>query len=164
MHMTDNFALVMDSPLGKLGVALDDGFICRIDFLPVQTRVRPATMQIARQVERALEHYFLRSDKGFNLPLRLQGTAFQQRVWQALQGIPCGEMRTYGELAAQLASGARAVGNACRRNPVPVIVPCHRVVGAHGIGGYSGHTAGRELQRKRWLLAHEAAPITLEGR
>ncbi len=87
--------------------------------------------------------------------MQAQGTPFQRRVWRALQDIPPGQTRSYGELAARLGSGARAVGNACRRNPVPLIVPCHRVVGAHGPGGFSGQTGGAALQRKLWLLAHE---------
>jgi len=85
----------------------------------------------------------------------LQGTAFQRRVWEALTRIPAGQTLTYGELAARLDSGARAVGNACRHNPVSIIVPCHRVVSATGIGGYSGSTGGREIDRKQWLLGRE---------
>ncbi len=161
--MSDSYALVMDSPLGRLGIALqDDGSLCHIDYLPAQTRVRPARTAAARRVARELERYFRAAGQSFSVPLQLQGTPFQQRVWAALQAIPSGEVRTYGELAVQLGSGARAVGNACRHNPVPVIVPCHRVVSASGIGGYSGHTAGRELRRKHWLLAHEGAQQALE--
>jgi methylated-DNA-[protein]-cysteine S-methyltransferase len=91
----------------------------------------------------------------FDLAVVMQGTPFQQRVWQALRDIPAGETRSYGQLAAHLGSGARAVGNACRHNPVSIVVPCHRVVGAAGLGGYSGHTQGPVLRRKSWLLAHE---------
>lgn len=156
--MSATYELIVDSPLGKLGVVLDGSAVSRIDFLPARTRSRPARGVAARRVARALQRYFRGAGPaGGGLPLCLQGTAFQLRVWQALRGIPCGEVRTYGELATELGSGARAVGNACRRNPVPVIVPCHRVVGAAGIGGYAGRTAGRELERKRWLLHHEGA-------
>jgi methylated-DNA-[protein]-cysteine S-methyltransferase len=164
MNMTDSYAVIMDSPLGRLGVELAGDAISAIDFLPAQTRARAATTPAAHRVTRALERYFRHAGEAFHLPVQLNGTAFQQRVWRALQAIPGGEVRTYGELAAQLGSGARAVGNACRCNPVPVIVPCHRVVGAGGIGGYGGRTAGRELQRKRWLLLHEGAPLDLEPR
>ncbi len=162
--MPGPYALVMDSPLGKLGIALADQAVCRIDFLPEQARTQAATAAPARRVARELERYFRTGATDFSVALQLHGTPFQQRVWQALRAIPHGEVRTYGELAAQLGSGARAVGNACRHNPLPVMVPCHRVVSASGIGGYSGHTGGPELRRKRWLLAHEGAPPGLEKR
>jgi len=93
------------------------------------------------------------------------GTEFQRKVWQSLQDIPVGEVRTYGSLAKELNSSARAVGNACRQNLFPVIVPCHRVVSASGIGGYAGDTLARQhgqinfLHIKQWLLAHEKANI-----
>ncbi len=89
------------------------------------------------------------------LPLTPPGSDFQSRVRAALLAIPPGEVRSYGELARQLGSSARAVGGACRRNPVPILVPCHRVVGAAGPGGYGGHTGGAALRRKLWLLRHE---------
>jgi methylated-DNA-[protein]-cysteine S-methyltransferase len=91
----------------------------------------------------------------FDIKLKTTGTAFQQKVWKALQLIPVGEVVTYGELAKQLNTSARAVGNACRRNPVPVIIPCHRVVSRTGIGGFSGSTQGSLLNIKKWLLNHE---------
>ena len=96
----------------------------------------------------------------FQLPLDMAGTAFQQRVWNELRRIPAGTVLTYGELAQRLGSGARAVGNACRANPLPVIVPCHRVVsrrssGAYDLGGYSGSRNADWLSIKRGLLAHE---------
>lgn len=89
-----------------------------------------------------------------NIPVA-DGTRFQQRVWQALQQIPAGETRRYGELAESLNSSARAVANACRANPLPILVPCHRVVAADELGGYMGHTDGEVVAIKRWLLHHE---------
>ena len=83
------------------------------------------------------------------------GTAFQRRVWRALQRIPLGEVRTYGELAVELDSCARAVAQACRANPLPILIPCHRVVSASGLGGYMGQIDGPLLEIKRWLLHHE---------
>jgi methylated-DNA-[protein]-cysteine S-methyltransferase len=118
------------------------------------TQSRP-TNSGAKQIAAALQAYFANPGYRFHLSLHLQGTPFQRRVWQALQAIPAGETRTYGDLAKQLHSGARAVGMACRANPIPVIVPCHRVVAANGLGGYAGKTAGRQLGIKRWLLQHE---------
>jgi methylated-DNA-[protein]-cysteine S-methyltransferase len=91
----------------------------------------------------------------FDVPLSLEGTAFQQRVWAAMRRIPAGAPINYGVLARRLKTSARAVGNACRRNPVALIVPCHRVIAAAGDGGFMGKRGGWELQVKRWLLAHE---------
>ena len=117
--------------------------------------LRVASSAFEHRVVQQLENYFEHPGAGFSVPFELVGTPFQQRVWQALTQIPVGETLTYGELGARLGSGARAVGNACRRNPVSIIVPCHRVVAASGIGGYSGSTSGPVLDRKRWLLEHE---------
>ena len=95
----------------------------------------------------------------FDVPLRLSGTHHQLAVWEAMRAIPAGETRTYGELAQSIGSSARAVGGACGANPVPIVVPCHRVVGAGGsLGGFMGaREEGFELSIKRWLLAHEGA-------
>jgi methylated-DNA-[protein]-cysteine S-methyltransferase len=96
----------------------------------------------------------------FDLPLALSGTRHRLQVWEAMQAIPCGETRTYGELARALQSSPRAVGGACGANPLPIIVPCHRVVAAGGaLGGFMGaRDEGFELSIKRWLLAHEGVP------
>ena len=117
--------------------------------------VKAATTPFARQVTLQLEQFFASPEQPFTLALDLQGSVFQRRVWQALTQIAAGQTLTYGELATRLGSGARAVGNACRHNPVSIIVPCHRVVSAAGIGGYSGSVGGREIDRKHWLLRHE---------
>lgn len=85
------------------------------------------------------------------------GTPFQERVWRQLRMIPPGEVRTYGELAALLGSGSRAVAGACRANRFPLLVPCHRVVSKSGLGGFFGHVEGSYLDIKRWLLKHEAS-------
>jgi methylated-DNA-[protein]-cysteine S-methyltransferase len=149
------YSLVLDSPLGRLGVCLQDRAVCRIDYLPLNTPEHTNGSAAVRHAAGELERYFAASSHLFDLPVVMQGTPFQQRVWQALRDIPAGETRSYGQLAAQLGSGARAVGNACRHNPISIVVPCHRVVAAAGLGGYGGHTQGPELRRKSWLLAHE---------
>ena len=104
-----------------------------------------------------IKSYLFKGGQQFSLPLGADGTAFQKRVWQALQQIPYGHTITYGKLAEQLNSSARAVGNACRRNPIPVIIPCHRVIASNGIGGYSGATSGYLINRKQFLLNLEQA-------
>jgi methylated-DNA-[protein]-cysteine S-methyltransferase len=108
------------------------------------------------RVAQALEDYFIGTPPDFSsLPLDLQGTSFQRRVWHALQAIPWGATVSYGELARRLdhPRAGRAVGQAVGANPLPIIIPCHRVIAAGGkLGGYGGG-----LDRKRWLLHHEGA-------
>jgi methylated-DNA-[protein]-cysteine S-methyltransferase len=112
-----------------------------------QTRDLPVFAEAARW----LALYFSGAQPDFTPPLRLIGTPFQRAVWEALRAIPYGQTRSYGALAAHFGSSARAVGGAVGRNPVALIVPCHRVVGADGsLTGYAGG-----LERKRWLLALE---------
>lgn len=154
-----DYALIFASPLGLLGIRLAQGAITCIDYLPASRSPADDGSAAARRVTRALTRYFEDGTRPFGLDVVPDGTAFQQRVWRALQAIPSGQTRTYGELARELGSGARAVGNACRSNPVPLVVPCHRVVAVSGPGGYSGHMAGLPLRRKRWLLSHEGVAV-----
>jgi methylated-DNA-[protein]-cysteine S-methyltransferase len=102
-----------------------------------------------------LQHYLENPDAQFTVPLKPGGTPHQQKVWQAMCNIPRGKTRSYGELAAELKSGAQAVGQACGANPIPIIIPCHRVVGKAGLGGFMRHASGESLDIKRWLLKHE---------
>ena len=104
-----------------------------------------------------LKNYFSSATSFKTIALAPEGTPFQKSVWRELRKIPPGETRTYGDIASKLNSSARAVGNACRKNPIAIIVPCHRVISANGLGGYAGKTEGRQLDIKRWLLNHEGA-------
>ncbi len=144
------------TPLGVLEVAWSGDGLRRVALQPDATAGSLAPMPPAWLAEE-LAAYFRDGRHRFSLPLQLTGTAFQQRVWSLLRAIPPGRTRTYGEIAAELGSGARAVGNACRANPCPIVVPCHRVVGRADLGGFAGDTDGRLLRMKRWLLAHEDA-------
>jgi methylated-DNA-[protein]-cysteine S-methyltransferase len=109
---------------------------------------------LLEEAVRQLEAYFAGQRTRFELPLHAEGSPFRRRVWQALQSIPYGETRRYGELAEALGTAARAVGGACGANPIAIIVPCHRVVGGHGwLGGFSG---GQGCATKRLLLELEA--------
>lgn len=155
-QIVSDYSIVLDSPLGRLGVCLQAGHITRLNYLPGTWRLRPATTPLEKDITQQLEAYFADSRCRFKLPLEMHGTPFQLRVWQTLQSIPTGTTVTYGQLAERLDSGARAVGNACRRNPISIIVPCHRVTAASGVGGYGGKTAGPPLVRKQWLLRHES--------
>jgi methylated-DNA-[protein]-cysteine S-methyltransferase len=143
------------TPFGVLGILCDDDTLTGIDFLPHNTLLQAPAKLFAQAVCQQLAAYFDNPDFHFNLPLRLNGTAHQRRVWQAMCGIPRGQTRQYGELARELASSARAVGQACGANPFPIIIPCHRVVSKTGMGGFAHHRDGYELEIKRWLLTHE---------
>jgi methylated-DNA-[protein]-cysteine S-methyltransferase len=149
----------VDSPIGPLMVARDDEGICAL-WLPVGGRAaEPANGWVREDaafadVKEQLAEYFAGTRSTFDLPLHLIGTAFQRRVWKALLDIPCGATTSYGALALSVGapSAARAVGAANGQNPIAVIVPCHRVIGASGsLTGYGGG-----LPAKRWLLEHEA--------
>lgn len=146
---------VMASPLGHLHVVLEDQRIVNLDYGVTNAITNRKLSSAAAKVKKQLEQYWSKPHAGFDLELDLHGTEFQRRVWRALQRIPAGQTCTYGQLAQGLRSSARAVGNACRQNPVPIIVPCHRVVASNGIGGFSGKTNGKPIDTKRWLLAHE---------
>ena len=155
---TTTYAAILPAPPDlrlKLGVRLHTTALVSIDFLPPQhAELSPAT-DLAQRVTEQLQLYFTDPRHVFSVPLLLQGTPFQQKVWRALMLIPPGATLSYGALAAQLATGSRAVGNACRANLLPITVPCHRVVARDGMGGYAGAATGRNLQLKRWLLSHE---------
>jgi len=122
--------------------------------------IQNATIDPLPAAARQLKEYFAGKRREFNLPLRMEGTEFQQRVWRELTKIPFGETRSYGQLAKRLnnPNGSRAVGLANGRNPIAIIVPCHRVIGADGsLTGFGGG-----LDRKEWLLTHEGQPVTRE--
>lgn len=111
---------------------------------------------LSHRIQDQLDEYLTQKRTQFELPLSLQGTSFQCRVWKQLLAIPGGHTLTYGSLAAGLNTAARSVGGACRHNKIPLFIPCHRVVAASGIGGFSGQWgAGARIDGKRWLLAHE---------
>ncbi len=139
----------------SLGIRCPEECLLGIDFLPVTTAsLAPLTLLAAETVGQ-LEAYLAGRLARFDLPLQTGGTSFQRRVWSALQAIPAGRQRTYGELAAMLGSSPRAVGGACRANPLPLVVPCHRVVARTGPGGFAGQRGGEQVALKQWLLAHE---------
>ena len=144
-------------PFGVLGIRCTENALTGIDFLPASATPQHATSALAQTVCEQLLRYLENSDAQFSVPLELKGTPHQQKVWQSMLSIPRGQTRSYGELAAELKSCAQAVGQACGANPIPVIVPCHRVVGKAGLGGFARHTSGDPLDIKRWLLAHEGA-------
>lgn len=147
--------IITGSPLGKLAIYINNNKLCKIDFLNTKSNNNNKRTTLSLEVVKQLQQYFHDSKYKFTLPLNLQGTEFQQRVWQALLNISAGKTKTYGELAQQLNTSARAIGNACRKNPIPIIIPCHRVVAKNGLGGFGGMQHGKLLNIKKWLLHHE---------
>ncbi len=147
------------SPLGRLTLEVGNGAIRAVRFMSDRAVAEGARNGLFQQASLEFMRYFEDPTFMFSVPLELGGTLFQRKVWAALRRIPPGTTCSYGEMARRLGSSPRAVGNACRRNPCPVIVPCHRVVSANGLGGYAGATGGPLLARKRWLLAHEGVIV-----
>lgn len=150
-----SYDAVIAAPFGRLGVTLKHGRLADIDFLGARHPLYAPKETAARRACRALKTYLRNPNTKLRLPLETGGSDFQRRVWQALRRIPAGKVLSYGELAHKLKTGPRAVGNACRTNPIPIVIPCHRVVAANGKGGFMGKTGGRALAIKDWLLAHE---------
>lgn len=143
--------LTCHTPLGEITLSEADGAIVALDW--GRGRDQEPT-PLLREAVVQLQDYFDRKRSHFDLPLAPYGSPFQKRVWQALCDIPVGETRSYGDLALLLNSAPRAIGQANGNNPIPIIIPCHRVVAAGGrIGGYSG---GEGVATKRYLLGLEA--------
>jgi methylated-DNA-[protein]-cysteine S-methyltransferase len=149
------FQAVINVPFGQVGITLQGERLVGVDYLEAETAPYIENTPGVRRVLQSIDSYLADPTHRFELETDLAGTDFQKRVWQALQAIPAGKALTYGELAEKIGTGARAVGNACRANPCPLIVPCHRVVAANGLGGFAGQRSGRKLEIKRWLLQHE---------
>jgi len=143
------------SPVGVLGIRCDEHALLGIQFLSANAPLSAPACAISREIARQLAQYFTDAQFKFDLPLADVGTSHQRKVWRALCAIPSGAVRTYGELATELDSAPQAVGQACGANPIPIVIPCHRVLAKHGIGGFMHQREGAELEIKNWLLAHE---------
>ena len=158
---SDIFSAIVAAPFGAIGIRTEAGQLRELVYLPPHFSEKDATDGVAEQAGRA----------GRALPgrrrFRLQpaagraGSAFQQRVWAAIASIPRGSVRTYGQVAKHIGSAPRAVGQACGANWFPLVIPCHRVTAAGGLGGFSNHDDenGFHLSVKRWLLTHEGAAL-----
>ncbi|MCG6938846.1 MAG: MGMT family protein [Gammaproteobacteria bacterium] len=151
-----DYAVVFWTDIATIGLRFDGSRLIKIDYLK-KTPVKAASNKQAQAVKNKIEKYLKPGSKtkNINADIKLNVTPFQEKVLNQLLQIPYGETRSYGEIAKILKTSPRAVGNACRHNPLPIIIPCHRVVAANGIGGYSGETAGSMLDIKRRLLQLE---------
>ncbi len=155
MAHREGYDAVIPAPFGRVGVRLREGRVVDIGFLPARARLRRSRDPVVRAVCAELGRYFADPTHTPKVPLALDGTPFQRRVWGLLRRIPSGRTASYGELARRLRSSPRAVGGACRANPVPIVVPCHRVVSEAGLGGFMGRRSGPAMRIKECLLAHE---------
>ena len=159
----DSFDYILPSPIGHLGLNISTKGIQRLFYIKTKQDSHIPTTGFGAVVHQQIMEYFELQRTSFDLPLDIQGTAYQHRVWNEVARISYGEALTYGEIAKAINSGPRAVGNACRHNPIPIIIPCHRVVKKGGIGGYCGSVVGRQIQQKDWLLRHEIdTPVSSE--
>lgn len=148
----------LDTPLGLLEIVANDQGLVAVTFSdklrqPIQSQ--RIVQDIVQEAKQQLRAYFSHELFAFNLPLAAEGTAFQQQVWQALTTVPYGKTASYGDIAKAINNpkGVRAVGLANGKNPIAIVVPCHRIIGANGtLTGYAGG-----LDKKAWLLAHEGA-------
>ena len=154
----------IDSPIGPILLIADGDALCGL-YMKIETGwlprcpMGPRDDSILPEAQRQLAEYFAGTRKDFDLELKMEGTDFQKKVWEALLDIPFGETRSYGQQARNigLPDAPRAVGAANGQNPISIIVPCHRVIGANGaLTGYGGG-----IERKRWLLGHEATQRAL---
>lgn len=155
--VSGNFQAKLPAPFGMLGIRTDCGLLAEIVFLEAGGGALAPRDGISERTCAQLQKYFNDPEYRFDVPLAPRGTPFQRRVWARISAIRPGRTRSYGEIAREIGSAARAVGQACGANPVPLVVPCHRVLAATGIGGFAHREAGFHLSVKRWLLKHESA-------
>ncbi len=138
------FTMIIDSPVGRLSIAEAGGAVVRIawsDHEAGEPQAQPGETPLLARAAQQLSEYFAGTRRDFDLPLDPAGTPFQRRVWTEMARIPFGATESYGALAREVGSVARAVGGACGANPIPIVIPCHRVVAeGGGLGGFSGGT------------------------
>jgi methylated-DNA-[protein]-cysteine S-methyltransferase len=155
--LADVFSAVIPAPFGAMGIRTGDGAVRELVYLPKIYPEKDPDNVLAEQAALQIQRYFSEPDFRFDLPLAVVGTSFQKKVWETIASIPRGEVLTYGQVARRIGSAPRAVGQACGANWFPLVIPCHRVTAAGGLGGFSNSddASGFHLNVKRWLLAHE---------
>nr|WP_040502343.1 methylated-DNA--[protein]-cysteine S-methyltransferase [Herbaspirillum sp. YR522] len=155
--LTAHFAAVMPTPFGAIGIRTGAGVLTELVYLRPGFADKAPTDTLAARTVKQIARYLDDPQYRFKLPLAEVGSAFQQRVWRAIDDIPVGRVLTYGDIARRIGSAPRAVGQACGANWFALLVPCHRVTAAGGLGGFSAHDDVEHfhLDVKRWLLRHE---------
>jgi len=152
-----DFEAKLRTPFAVLGIRTEGDVLAEIKFLPRANKALAPQNRLAARACAQIARYLADPEFRFDLPLARRGTEFQRRVWAKIAAIGAGRTRRYGDLAHELRSAPRAVGQACGENPFPLVVPCHRVVAAAAIGGFAHSDGGFQLSVKRWLLSHEGA-------
>ena len=152
----DNYQARLVTPFAVLGIRTSNDLLTDIVYLPLDTPKLESQNKLAKEVCMQLQEYLVNSNFVFDLPLKINGTNHQLRVWQAIRIIPSGSTSSYADIASKLCSAPRAVGQACGANRLPIVIPCHRVISKNGeIGGFRNARDGFPLDIKRWLLHHE---------
>jgi len=154
-----HYQATIDTSIGTLGIRTTDTALTGVDFLPDDAAIIKPKTQVAKETILQIQCYLADSTFKFDIPLQLDITPFQQSVIDQLVLIPVGTTTSYTDIAEKLSSGPRPVGQACKLNPIPIIIPCHRVISKTGIGGYSGETEGPKLAIKHWLLSYESTAL-----
>jgi len=156
------FSAIVAAPFGAVGIRTEQDLVRELVYLPPHYQEKAPLDAVAEQAATQVARYLEDADFRFDLPRLEAGSAFQRRVWDAIDAIPRGSVRTYGQVAKLLESHPRAVGQACGANWFPLVIPCHRVTAAGGLGGFASHDDehGFHLGVKRWLLRHEGALAT----
>ena len=157
MLQLDSYSAKFPAPFAVLGIRTTGGQLTDIEYLPRGVATLAPVNRLAERVCRQIERYLDDPEFRFDLPFGYRGTEFQCRVWRAISGIPSGRTLTYVDIARHLGTAPRPVGGACGSNRIPIVIPCHRVVASHGIGGFMKRRSGFPLEIKRWLLRHERA-------
>ncbi|HJQ62193.1 MAG TPA: methylated-DNA--[protein]-cysteine S-methyltransferase [Burkholderiales bacterium] len=147
------------TPFAVLGIRTGNGALKGIDYLPRGAATLAPLDRMAEDVCRQIERYLEDPDFRFDLSFELSGTRFQCKVWREIARIRSGETVTYSAMARKLRTAPRPVGGACGANRIPLVIPCHRVVGATGLGGFMNARSGSPLEIKKWLLAHEGVRL-----
>ena len=153
---------IIEFPRMKVAITTKGDLLTGIKYLHPSTPAKQPANALAERAARQIEQYRADPDMHFDLPMVIEGTELQKGVWRAMCSIPRGKTRTYGEIARELGGDARDVGQACGDNRFPIVIPCHRIVAANGLGGFGHATSGFMLEAKRWLLAHECGADAFE--
>ncbi|WP_201800009.1 methylated-DNA--[protein]-cysteine S-methyltransferase [Andreprevotia sp. IGB-42] len=151
-----HYQAVIDTPFARVGLAASGEALTRIDFVPADMALLAPATPLLRETARQLHAYSQDADFRFDLPYQLNGSEHQCKVWLRIAQIPPGKVIRYADIAHDIGSVPRAIGGACGANPLPVLIPCHRVVSAQGLGGFNANRNGMDwMPVKRWLLRHE---------
>lgn len=162
--MLETYQAKYPAPFAVLGIRATTAQLLGIDYLPRGAAPLAPLNGMAEKACAAIECYLADPGYCFDLPFEYHGTPFQCRVWREIREIPAGRVRSYSDIARRLATAPRPVGGACGANRIPIVIPCHRVLAADGLGGFMHARSGLPIEIKRWLLRHEGAVAADDAR